>query len=108
MEERTRGELTRDLVAALALICLALAYGWQAQQIPGSSLIGKGIGAGAVPTGLAVALGFFSLVLVLRSTLGLRRVRRRRRRPLAVDRFTADPRSRRVSAPPKKGGLVCP
>jgi len=76
MEERTRGELRRDLVAALALICLALAYGWQAQQIPGSSLIGKGIGAGAVPTGLAIALAFFSVILVLRSTLGLRRLRR--------------------------------
>ena len=73
MEGRTRSELRRDLAASLALLLLALLYGLKAQQIPGSSLIGKGIGAGAVPTGLAVALAFFSAILMLRSLLGLRR-----------------------------------
>src|SRR5258708_22656929 len=76
MDAKRSSELRRDLGAALALLCLALVYGLKAQQIPGSSLIGKGIGAGAVPTALAVALAFFSFVLLLRATLGLRRLRR--------------------------------
>lgn len=69
-------ELKRDIVAALALLLLALAYGAKAQAIPGSSLIGKGIGAGAVPTGLAIALAGFSLILLLRSARALHRQRR--------------------------------
>lgn len=74
MDERSPGELKRDLIAAIGLLLLALAYGLKAQTIPGSSLIGKGIGAGAVPTGLAVALASFSVILLLRSALALRRL----------------------------------
>jgi putative tricarboxylic transport membrane protein len=74
MADQTRSELRRDLVVSLGLLCLAVAYGVKAQQIPGSSLIGKGIGAGAVPTALAIALGCFSLMLLLRATRGLRRL----------------------------------
>jgi hypothetical protein len=74
MAEKTHAELKRDLFAAIGLLALAIAYGWGARQIPGSSLIGKGIGAGAVPFALACALAFFSLVLMLRSTLALRRL----------------------------------
>ena len=74
MEAKSRSELRRDIAAALGLLCLALFYGLKAQQIPGSSLIGKGIGAGAVPTALAVALASFSFILLLRASLGLRRL----------------------------------
>jgi putative tricarboxylic transport membrane protein len=76
MEVRSPGELKRDIVAGIGLLALALAYFIGAQRIPGSSLIGKGIGAGAVPTALAVALAFFSTILILRSLLGLRRLAR--------------------------------
>jgi putative tricarboxylic transport membrane protein len=76
MEPRSPGELKRDMIAAVALLVLASAYFIGAQRIPGSSLIGKGIGAGAVPTALAVALGSFALILMLRSVLGLRRLAR--------------------------------
>jgi hypothetical protein len=75
MEAKRRSELRRDIAAALGLLCLAFFYGLKAQQIPGSSLIGKGIGAGAVPTALAIALAFFSFILLLRASLGLRRLR---------------------------------
>jgi hypothetical protein len=73
---KTLSEIRRNIVAALLLICLAAAYGSQAQKIPGSSLIGKGIGAGAVPTALAIALASFSVLLILQSLLAWRRLLR--------------------------------
>lgn len=74
MDERSPGAFKRDLVASVGLMLLALAYGLKAQAIPGSSLTGKGLGAGAVPSALAIAMGLFALLLLLRSVRGLRRL----------------------------------
>lgn len=74
MDERSPGQLKRDMVAAIGLMLLALAYGLKAQTIPGSSLTGKGLGADAVPSALAVAMGLFAFLLLLRSARALRRM----------------------------------
>ena len=76
MDERSPDELKRDIVAAIGLMVLALAYGLKALTIPGSALTGKGLGAGAVPSALAIAMGLFALMLLLRSARGLRRFAR--------------------------------
>src|SRR5205823_403190 len=73
---KSRAEIRRNIIAALALLCLAAFYGNTAQKIPGSSLIGKGIGAGAVPTALAIALASFSVLLIVQSVLAWRRLTR--------------------------------
>jgi hypothetical protein len=73
---KSRTEIRRNIIAAVALLGLAGFYGNTAQKIPGSSLIGKGIGAGAVPMALAIALAIFSVLLILQSLLAWRRLAR--------------------------------
>ena len=59
------GAFRRDLIGAILALVLAGAYGYGASQIHKSSLIGKGVGADALPKGLAITLAILSLVLVL-------------------------------------------
>src|SRR6185312_16449283 len=74
MDERSPGQLKRDMVAAIGLMLLALAYGLKALTISGSSLTGKGLGADAVPSALAIAMGLFAFLLLLRSARALYRL----------------------------------
>lgn len=55
---------TQDLILALILGVLAAGYGWMTAGIASSVLAGP-VGAGALPTLLAIALGAMSLLLLV-------------------------------------------
>lgn len=62
---KIQGALRRDLIGATVALVLAGAYWIGATHIHKSSLIGKGVGADALPKGLAITLAILSVILVL-------------------------------------------
>ena len=74
-----QGAFRRDLIGAGICLALASAYWIGANRIHKSSLIGKGVGADALPHGLAIALGALSLLLILQALF------QRRNGPLPED-----------------------
>lgn len=61
---KTKRELRRDLIGAVIGLTLSGAYLIGALKIPKSSLIGKGVGAAALPFGLAAVMAILALCLV--------------------------------------------
>jgi hypothetical protein len=76
---KVQGAFRKDLIGAGICLALAGAYWIGATQIHKSSLIGKGVGADALPRGLAVALAVLSVILILQNVL------QRRKGPLPDD-----------------------
>jgi len=76
---KIQGAFRRDLIGAGIALALAGFYWIGATHIHKSSLIGKGVGADALPKGLAVALAVLAVILVIQN------VAQRRRGPLAKD-----------------------
>lgn len=70
---RIQGAFRRDLIGAGIALALAGAYWIGATHIHKSSLIGKGVGADALPRGLAIALAVLAVVLVLQTFIQRRR-----------------------------------
>jgi putative tricarboxylic transport membrane protein len=66
---KIQGAFRKDLIGAGICLALAGAYWIGANQIPESSLIGKGVGADALPRGLAIALAVLSVILILQNVL---------------------------------------
>ena len=64
---KIQGVFRKDLIGAGICLALAGAYWIGATQIHKSSLIGKGVGADALPRGLAIALAVLSVILVLQA-----------------------------------------
>lgn len=76
---KIQGALRRDLIGAGLVLALAVAYWIEATNIHKSSLIGKGVGADALPRGLAVTLAVLAVILILQNVL------QRRKGPLPED-----------------------
>lgn len=76
---RIQGALRKDLIGAGIALALAGAYWIGATRIHKSSLIGKGVGADALPRGLAIALAALAAILIIQALL------QRRRGPLPED-----------------------
>lgn len=76
---KVQGAFRKDVIGAGICLALAGAYWIGATQIHKSSLIGKGVGADALPRGLAVALAVLSVILILQNVL------QRRKGPLPED-----------------------
>ena len=76
---RIQGALRKDLIGAAIALVLAGAYWVGSTHIPRSSLIGKGVGADALPRGLAVSLAILAAVLVIQNLI------QRRKGPIAAD-----------------------
>jgi hypothetical protein len=76
---KVQGALRRDLIGAGIALVLAGAYWIGATHIHKSSLIGKGVGADALPKNLAIALAVLAVILVLQNLF------QRRRGPLPED-----------------------
>jgi putative tricarboxylic transport membrane protein len=68
-----QGVFRRDLIGAGIALALAGAYWIGAGHIHKSSLIGKGVGADALPRGLAITLAVLAVILVLQTVLQRRR-----------------------------------
>jgi hypothetical protein len=64
-----QGAFRRDIIGAGIALALAVAYWIGATHIHKSSLIGKGVGADALPRGLAVALGVLAVILIAQNLL---------------------------------------
>ena len=64
---RIAGQLRKDLIGAGLALALAGAYWIGATHIHKSALIGKGVGADALPRILGIALAVLSLILVAQS-----------------------------------------
>lgn len=73
------GAFRRDLIGAGIALALAGAYWIGATHIHKSSLIGKGVGADALPKGLAISLAVLAVILVLQTVF------QRRKGPLPQD-----------------------
>jgi hypothetical protein len=67
MARRIPRNAARDAMAGGITLILAAAYWFEADAIRASPLAGNGVGASAVPKGLAVALACFSIGLILQS-----------------------------------------
>jgi hypothetical protein len=76
---KIQGAFRRDLIGAGICLALAGAYWIGATHIHKSSLIGKGVGADALPRGLAIALAVLSVILILQTVV------QRRKGPLPKD-----------------------
>lgn len=76
---KIQGALRRDLIGAGIALVLAGAYWIGATHIHKSTLIGKGVGADALPKGLAIALAILAVILIIQN------VAQRRQGPLAKD-----------------------
>ena len=76
---KIQGAFRRDLIGAGICLALAGAYWIGATHIHKSSLIGKGVGADALPRGLATALAVLSVILILQAIV------QRRKGPLPED-----------------------
>lgn len=64
---KQQGSLRKDLIGAGIALVLAGAYWLGALRIPHSSLIGKGVGADALPRRLAIALAALAVLLVVQT-----------------------------------------
>lgn len=67
-------EVRRDLIGAAIALGLSGAYWIGATRIPRSSLIGKGVGADALPRGLAVTLAILAVILAAQAFSRWRRM----------------------------------
>jgi len=67
-------EFRKDLIGAAIALALAGAYWIGATHIPRSSLIGKGVGADALPQGLAIVLAILAVILVTQAFWRWRRM----------------------------------
>jgi hypothetical protein len=76
---KIQGAFRRDLIGAGIALVLAGAYWIGATHIHKSSLIGKGVGADALPRGLAIALAVLAVILILQNVI------QRRKGPLPED-----------------------
>lgn len=76
---KIQGAFRKDLIGAGIALALAGAYWIGATHIPKSSLIGKGVGADALPRGLAVTLAVLAVILIAQNLI------QRRRGPLRED-----------------------
>jgi hypothetical protein len=76
---KIQGALRKELIGAGICLALAGAYWIGATHIHKSSLIGKGVGADALPRGLAVTLAVLAVILILQNVL------QRRKGPLPED-----------------------
>jgi putative tricarboxylic transport membrane protein len=76
---KIQGAIRKDLIGAGICLALAGAYWIGATHIHKSSLIGKGVGADALPRGLAIALAVLAVILVLQNVV------QRRKGPLPQD-----------------------
>ena len=76
---KIQGAFRRDLIGAGICLAVAGAYWIGATHIHKSSLIGKGVGADALPRGLAIALAVLSVILILQNVF------QRRKGPLPED-----------------------
>jgi hypothetical protein len=76
---KIQGALRKELIGAGICLALAGAYWIGATHIHKSSLIGKGVGAAALPRGLAVTLAVLAVILILQNVL------QRRKGPLPED-----------------------
>ncbi|WP_313054788.1 tripartite tricarboxylate transporter TctB family protein [Pseudomonas lopnurensis] len=61
---KTKSALYKDLVGTAIALALVAAYYVAAGDIPRSSLIGKGVGADALPRGLGFIAGILCLILL--------------------------------------------
>jgi hypothetical protein len=66
---KIQGALRKDLIGAGICLALAGAYWIGATHIQKSSLIGKGVGADALPRGLAVVLAVLAVILILQNLI---------------------------------------
>jgi hypothetical protein len=66
---KLQGAFRKDLIGAGIALALAGAYWIGATHIHKSSLIGKGVGADALPRGLAVALAVLAVILIAQNLL---------------------------------------
>jgi len=71
---KIRRESRKDLIGAAIALGLAGAYWIGATHIPRSSLIGKGVGADALPQGLAITLAILAVILVAQAFWRWRRM----------------------------------
>lgn len=76
---KIQGAFRKDLIGAGIALALAGAYWIGATHIHKSSLIGKGVGADALPKGLAIALAILAVILIAQNLF------QRRRGPLPED-----------------------
>ena len=70
---KIQGALRRDLIGAGIALVLAGAYWIGATHIHKSTLIGKGVGADALPKGLAIALAILAVILIIQNVAQRRR-----------------------------------
>ena len=61
---KTKSALYKDLVGTAIALALVVAYYVAAGDIPKSSLIGKGVGADALPRGLGFIAGILCLIML--------------------------------------------
>lgn len=76
---KVQGAFRKDLIGAGIALALAGSYWIGATHIQKSSLIGKGVGADALPRGLAVALAVLAVILIAQNLI------QRRKGPLPKD-----------------------
>lgn len=76
---KIQGAFRRDLIGGSIALALAGLYWIGATHIHKSSLIGKGVGADALPKGLAIALAILAVILLSQNIL------QRRKGPLPKD-----------------------
>ena len=76
---KIQGAFRKDLIGAGIALALAGSYWIGATHIRKSSLIGKGVGADALPRGLAVTLAVLAVILIAQNLI------QRRKGPLPED-----------------------
>jgi putative tricarboxylic transport membrane protein len=76
---KIQGAFRKDLIGAGLALALAGAYWIGATHIHKSSLIGKGVGADALPRGLGIALAILAVILIVQNVV------QRRKGPLPED-----------------------
>lgn len=76
---KIQGAFRRDLIGGGIVLALAGLYWNGATHIHKSSLIGKGVGADALPKGLAITLAILAVILLAQNIL------QRRKGPLPKD-----------------------
>jgi putative tricarboxylic transport membrane protein len=70
---KIQGAFRKDLIGAGIALALAGAYWIGATHIHKSSLIGKGVGADALPRGLAIALAVLAVILIAQNLIQRRK-----------------------------------
>jgi hypothetical protein len=70
---KIQGALRKDLIGAGLALVIAGSYWIGATHIHKSSLIGKGVGADALPRSLAIALAILAIILIAQNIIQRRR-----------------------------------